>query len=186
MSRIIFGFIGPAGSGKSTQAKFLAQTLSCRYLSVGEELRKIKDPALEKILNDGELVPDHFVVEIIEAKLKDLGESEFLVLDGFFRSASEVGMLWAKRLELKFSIGAVIDLSVSDKVVLERLEKRAREDDIEEAIKERLEIFKEERAEIIAFLKKSKIKLISVDGEPEIDVVQDEILEGLEEFLSKN
>lgn len=184
MSKIIFGFIGPAGSGKSTQAQLLADALGCMVLNIGEELRKSSDEKLIKIMKAGELVPDSYIFEIIEDALEDLDEDSFMVTDGFFRRASEVELLGEKQRGLHLQVGALFDLQASDGVVTDRLVKRARLDDDTEGIKARLAVFKRERQGVLEIAKKEGIRVIEIDGEGTIDEIRDMILTHLKEYVS--
>lgn len=183
MSKIILGFIGPPGSGKSTQALLLAETLGCEVLNIGHELRSSSNKELEKIMKRGELVPDSFVLAIIKQKVKTLGEDDSLVLDGFFRNQNEVNKLAEMQRELHFQIGAVIDLRLSRQVSIERLIKRARKGENEESIKVRLEVFNTERASVVEVMKSQKLSLIEVDAEPEVDIISSRVLEELKDFI---
>jgi adenylate kinase len=59
--------IGPAGAGKSTQGQLLAERLGWNWMSAGQLLREANNPELLKIMNDGVLVPSHFVNELMIA-----------------------------------------------------------------------------------------------------------------------
>lgn len=185
MSKILFGFIGPPGSGKSTQGQLLAEALGCELVNIGAELRKTTDKELIRIMKAGELVPDSYVFEIIEGALKRMPEDGFLVTDGFFRRASEVELLAAKQRALHLQVGAIFDLKASSDVVRERLYKRARLDDDKDGVDARLKVFARERKGILDVAKAESINVIEVDGEGTIDEIRDNILNNLREFLDE-
>lgn len=184
MSKVIFGFIGPAGSGKSTQARLLADTLGCRLLNVGQELRKSSNEELISIMKKGEFVADSYIFEIIESAIDKMAEDDFMVIDGFFRKESEVKLLGQKQRELHLQVGALFDLGASDEIVTDRLIKRARLDDDKDGIATRLGLFKREREGVLRVAEREGIKVIAVDGEGTIDHIRDEILEHLKEYVN--
>ena len=66
----MFILFGPAGSGKSLQGQILAEKYGWRWLSVGQLLRDQKNPALDKIMKEGGLVDDNFVVNMMHDAIK--------------------------------------------------------------------------------------------------------------------
>lgn len=92
--------LGPPGSGRSTQAKLIAQRfglvhVSARGLIKAELQRK---PELSQIIssaiNDGKLVPESFIIPLIEQRLKQSDcRVNGWVLDGFPQSAAQINLL---------------------------------------------------------------------------------------------
>ena len=68
-------FLGPPGAGKGTQAALLSEANSYLHLSTGELLRKEIDldtdlgKQVKDIMNNGELVSDQLVLEIVKKNL---------------------------------------------------------------------------------------------------------------------
>ena len=121
MRIVIFG---PPGSGKGTYAILLKNRLGIPHISTGdlvrEEIRN-KTPLgkeIEKYSNAGKLVPDEVITEILKKRLTpDLSKS--FILEGYPRSIDQ-----AKQLENITKIDVVINLDVSDRVIVERLSAR--------------------------------------------------------------
>jgi adenylate kinase len=121
MRIVIFG---PPGSGKGTYAILLKNRLGIPHISTGdlvrEEIRN-KTPLgkeIEKYSNAGKLVPDEVITEILKKRLTpDL--SKGFILEGYPRSIDQ-----AKQLENITKIDVVINLDVSDRVIVERLSAR--------------------------------------------------------------
>ena len=81
--------LGPPGSGKGTQSKFLVNEQNFIQLSTGDLLREKvakKDSSLGQeinvIMNNGDLVPDNIVIQLIVEKISELRKSN-LIFDGF-------------------------------------------------------------------------------------------------------
>ena len=60
-------FFGPAGSGKSTQGRIIADKYGWRWLSVGQVLRDTGE--FDEILKKGELVDDKEVVNLMNKQI---------------------------------------------------------------------------------------------------------------------
>ena len=67
--------LGPPGSGKGTQAKFLEQSYGLKHLSTGELLRlSISEKttlgnAVADVINSGQLVSDDLIIEIVADRI---------------------------------------------------------------------------------------------------------------------
>lgn len=166
--------IGPQGSGKSTQGKFLANYLKIPFISTGDIFRQISQEdtdegrRIKQILDLGQLVDDQTTIGLIKKRLQDPGCRSGFVLDGYPRTleqAEEVS-------DLQFD--KVFYFKIPQEVVLERLLKRGRADDTEEAIKKRLELYFTQTQPLLDYYKNLGI-LVEIDGIGDIQIVQDEI-----------
>lgn len=185
-------FLGPPGAGKGTQAARIEERYGIRQLSTGEMLRaavaagtpvgqKAKD-----IMARGDLVPDDVVVQIISDRLDEPDCAKGFILDGFPRTVAQAealdGLLKSKGIRLD----AVVELEVDGSILIERIEKRAREtaggpraDDNAEALKKRLDVYHAQTAPLVAYYR-DKGLLRSVDGMASMDEVTDQIVSVLE------
>ena len=74
-------FLGPAGSGKGTQAQFLKDSLNYEHLSTGDLLRaEIKSNSelgqqVQSVINSGNLVSDDIILNIIKKNITGLKSS---------------------------------------------------------------------------------------------------------------
>lgn len=176
----MFLIAGPPGAGKTTQSKKLAASYGLTLISVGDLMRAKAGPKEQEIMQSGGLIPDSYVHSILAAEM-DLYDDQYkLLIDGFPRNFHEARWLID---EYGANISAYIILQVSDEIVEQRLEARARQDDTPEAIAERLEIFHTETDSIIQYFEEQMIPVVHIDGTQEIDAVQDELIDklGLEE-----
>jgi adenylate kinase len=171
---------GPAGSGKSTQGKILAAKYGWKYISAGELLRQkaTTDENLKSIMNSGNIVPASIVNEVVFDAVDPVGGSH-IVVDGYPRELGEATDLVDRYGASMIASIIVIELSESESI--KRLQLRGREDDDTAAIKRRLEIYHEEMKPILNFFDEHNVRIIKVDGTPDIATVT----EGIERELIK-
>ena len=159
-------FIGPQGSGKSTQGKLLAQFLGLPYISTGDIFRQDRGE-IKQILDQGKLVDDQTTSKIVKEKLKELRYANGFVFDGYPRTLEQVRL---------FDPGydEVISLEISDDIATERLLARGREDDTKELIAERLKNYHLQTDPMLDFYKQKGI-LTQIDGLGNIEEIQKKI-----------
>ena len=168
-------FLGSQGSGKSTQAKLLAQKLNLPYIEMGQVFRNralAKDQLainIKKALSSGNLVDD----EVAIATLKDeLAKPQFqngYILDGYPRNSAQL-------TALPDDIGKVFYVKVSDEEAVKRLSLRKREDDTRQALQKRLEIYHSQTEPLLEIFKQ-KDNLEEIDGEHAIEEIHKKILQ---------
>src|SRR4030042_4126210 len=89
-------FLGSQGSGKSTQAKMLAEKLNLPWIEMGQLLRDTSsqnDPRafeIKKALDIGNLAPDKLVIEALRDRLSRPDCKNGYVLDGFPRNYAQL------------------------------------------------------------------------------------------------
>ena len=128
MMRIVF--LGPPGSGKGSQAKFVVDRYGIAHISTGDLLRKavkagtrLGNQACE-IMQQGSLVPDHLVLELIANHLDAIDVSKGFLLDGFPRSihqAEELDVILANR---DSPLNFVLHLAIGNEALVKRLSGR--------------------------------------------------------------
>ena len=171
-------FLGPPGAGKGTQAGLMSESSQYLHLSTGELLRKEVDlqtnlgNQVKEIINSGKLVKDELVLEIVRKNL--LKKNKGWILDGFPRNISQANSLNQVLENINQALEMVFYLDVNEDILVKRLLGRGRTDDNEDAIRTRLNIYKETTEPLIEFYKKKKI-LEYVDGDRELKIISDEI-----------
>lgn len=157
--------IGSQGSGKSTQADLLAQYLNVPKISTGDIFRKL--PQVSEILNAGKLVDDQITAEIVKNRLSQEDCQNGFIMDGYPRTKEQLNI---------FDPGfdKVIYLKVPDEEVIKRLLSRGRQDDTEELIKVRLDLYKQHTQPLLDYYDQ-KGNLMEIDGIGDIQGIQDEI-----------
>jgi len=201
-------FLGPPGAGKGTQAQRLVEEKGFIQISTGDILRGAVRNGTElgkkakEYMDAGKLVPDELIISIMMEKLKEL-EGKDIILDGFPRTIPQAEALDKMLTELNRKVDAVILFEIPDKEVIERLSGRRidprtgkvyhikynpppegveviqRDDDKEEVIKKRLEVYHQQTAPLIEYYKNQN-KLFAVDASKSPDDVYKEILSVIE------
>ena len=167
-------FLGPPGAGKGTQANLFCKKYGLVHLSTGDLLRdevssgSVLGLKAAEIMNKGELVSDELVLSIVEGRLVNINEG--WLLDGFPRNINQANSLKNLLEKIKQPLEGVILIKVDDDYLIKRLLDRGRQDDNEQVIINRLNIYREKTAPLIDLYKKQGI-LEEIEGNADIDVV---------------
>ena len=167
-------FLGPPGAGKGTQANLFCKKYGLVHLSTGDLLRdevssgSVLGLKAAEIMNKGELVSDELVLSIVEGRLVNINEG--WLLDGFPRNINQANSLKNLLEKIKQPLEGVILIKVDDDYLIKRLLDRGRQDDNEQVITNRLNIYREKTTPLIDLYKKQGI-LEEIEGNADIDVV---------------
>ncbi|MDF2093288.1 adenylate kinase [Knoellia sp. 3-2P3] len=181
--------LGPPGAGKGTQATRVAAGHGIPAISTGDIFRaNIKNETelgmqVKHILASGGYVTDEITNAIVRDRLHQDDASQGFLLDGYPRTLAQVDALDAMLAEDGHALDAVLELTVDEDAVVQRLLKRAeiegRADDTEEVIRERQVIYRRETAPL-ADVYAGRGLLVQVDGMGEVDEVTRRIDDALE------
>lgn len=207
MNLIIFG---PQGSGKGTQADVLSEELNIPHITMGDLLRVEAKSGSElgqkinSIINEGKLVPDEIVFDLVKDRLSMPDCEPGYILDGFPRNLEQ-----AKLLDSIKKVERALEIWISDEESVRRISGRRscpncggvyhlqfnppqkqnrcdkcqseliiRDDDKEGVIKKRLAVYHQETEPIIEYYKSQDVHL-KIDGMPSIPEVTKEVFEKL-------
>lgn len=118
--------MGPPGAGKGTQGEILAKKLNIQTISTGVMLRSAIKEGTEvgkvaaQYINDGLLVPDSVIVDVVKERLSKDDVQNGFILDGFPRTVAQAKAL----TETGIKIDKVLCIEVSDDEIVGRLSSR--------------------------------------------------------------
>lgn len=200
------------GAGKGTQAEKLSEHFNIPTISTGALLRKnIKagtelGKIAENYINDGKLIPDSVMIDVMANRLKEDDCKNGFILDGFPRTLAQAEALSASTIE----IDSVLELDVADDTIINRISGRlecercattyhkefrkpktpgvcdkcggklaVRKDDKPETVKERLKTYHSQTEPLIAYYKEKGMLKVAA-GKNSIEDTTKEVLKALE------
>lgn len=208
--------LGPPGAGKGTQATFIKEHYHIPQISTGDMLRAAISAGTDlgkqakKIMEEGSLVPDETIIELVKERLHEPDCQNGYLLDGFPRTIPQAEALRENKIDLDF----VIEISVPDEELIKRLSGRRvhpssgrvyhvlynppkvedkdditqepliqREDDNEETVRKRLNVYQEQTKQLVKYYSQATGQnapiYIKIDGTGTVDQVRDEIFAAL-------
>ena len=182
-----FILFGPPGAGKGTQAKMLIDKFNIVQISTGDMLRdEVKSQSdlgksAKSIMDRGDLVSDNIIIAMIKKRIQMSDCNNGFILDGFPRTLNQAIELDGLLEDLKIKIDKVIQIDVDENLLLERINKRAlenenfRNDDNSSILKNRIIIYKKDTMPVIDYYKNLK-KLNTINGMQSIEKVSRDIL----------
>jgi adenylate kinase len=153
--------LGAPGSGKGTQGKLIAERAGIPRIATGDIIRaamKENSPLgrqVKKFYDQGQLVPDTIILDLIKAELEKPAAHGGAVFDGFPRTAKQaelVDQVLGARGE-RLSHVLLLDVPEEELVrrILERARVEGRADDTQAAVQTRLQVYQQETAPLVAY-----------------------------------
>jgi len=198
--------MGPQACGKGTQGEKLSHYLNLPLVTPGALLRDVPEThprhkELTELLNKGELAPFDLTAQLIKDRIAKEDCKNGYILDGWARSVDnlnyfnpEPDFVIVLNLPREESLkrvsgrrmcstdGKIYNINTLPKEELAKCvgELIQREDDTEEAVNRRLDIYYSETVESINYLRTHNYKVIEVDGNKDPDSVFQELLSKLQ------
>ena len=181
--------LGPPGSGKGTQSKFLVEKFGFIQISTGDLLRdqvQQKDSSMGKeiseIMKNGELVPDEIVIKLIIGKITIFKEKN-IIFDGFPRNINQAKVLDESLEKISVSLDKAVFINVDYEILKERIISRINEsgddnkrsDDNVQTLVKRIDVYKKNTLPIVEYYKEKGI-LSEINGMLKIEEVSQQIL----------
>ena len=195
--------LGAPGAGKGTQAENISGHYKIPTISTGNMIRAAihngteLGKQAESLINAGKLVSDEIVIGMIRERLAEADCKSGFILDGFPRTVAQ-----AKAFDEKMSIDVALNIDADDDALVARIAGRRmcscgatyhvdwldgkttcekcgaelyqRDDDKEETVYKRLQVYKEQTAPLAAHYDAQGV-LKSVDGMQDVDAVYAQI-----------
>lgn len=122
--------LGPPGSGKGTQASRIEKEFDIPHISTGDIFRDniTRNTPIgmeaKKYIEKGLLVPDDLTLKIVENRFLEDDCRKGFLLDGFPRTLVQAEALDAELERIEKKLDAVINLEVSDDIIIQRMTNR--------------------------------------------------------------
>ena len=176
--------LGAPGSGKGTQGQILAERLGLPKITTGDLLRKAMQDGTplgldaKKYYDEGKLVPDSIILNMIKDELVRPEAKDGAILDGFPRTAAQAELVDRTLGERGQRLNHILLLDVTEEELVRRLRARAqvegRTDDSPEAVATRLQVYQRDTAPLIAHYAQRGI-VHRVPGTGTVDEIAGEI-----------
>jgi adenylate kinase len=181
--------LGPQGAGKGTQGRLISSEYGIPHIATGDILRAAIAAGtplgrdVQPIYDAGKLVPDEIMIELIRDRLGEDDTREGFVLDGFPRTAVQAEALDAVLAEIERPLTVVFEFQLPEEIAVERLLRRAHEegrvDDTPEAIRMRLNLYRE-LTEPLSEHYRARGSLVGVHADRPVEDVFAEIQQALD------
>ena len=201
--------LGAPGAGKGTQAQKLVEDFGVAHISTGDLLRAAVKAGTKlgvkakSYMDEGKLVPDQLVVDLVKERLEADDAQKGFILDGFPRNSAQAVTLDSALSEMGRSLDAALLVDVKPDVIVRRLSSRRtcrecgytapagvdtcpscggemyqRDDDKPETIQKRLDVYETQTSPLIEYYR-GKGLLKVVDGDRPVDEVYADVKESL-------
>ncbi|WP_342319032.1 adenylate kinase [Corynebacterium mayonis] len=174
--------LGPPGAGKGTQAAILSEKLGVPHISTGDLFRANIGEGTplgveaKEYIDAGKLVPTDVTARMVESRLLEEDAREGFLLDGFPRTVEQADILTDLLSQKGVALDGVLNFSVDEDVVVERMLARGRADDNEETIRTRLGVYRDETSPLIEHYGDA---IINIDAEGDVDEINERAMKAI-------
>lgn len=172
---------GPPGAGKGTQSEKIIDKYDLVHISTGDLFRKHIGEGTplgrlaQEYIDYGNLVPDEVVIKMVEVKIASDPEAKGFIFDGFPRTVDQARALDEMLEKRGLRIRIMLALEVNDNELRTRLRLRGKtsgraDDQTDEKINNRINIYKRETLPVIEYYKKQS-KYRGINGVGSVDEI---------------
>jgi adenylate kinase len=170
---------GPPGAGKGTQALKLAENFKLIHISTGDLLRaEVKagtelGKAAKQLMDNGILVSDEIVTDMIDSKISKNISSNGFIFDGFPRTLTQAESLDKLLSKYNLSITTTLALEVDEEELYKRISLRGKnsgraDDQDRDTFLKRMQVYNTETAPLKNYYNNKGI-LVITNGIGEIE-----------------
>jgi len=162
--------LGPPGAGKGTQAQKLSEKLGIPQISTGDLFRKNISEGTplgveaKRYLDAGDLVPSELTNKLVEDRIEQEDAAAGFILDGYPRSVEQAKAFDEMLKNHNTKLDAVLEFSVSEEELFERLKGRGRADDTEEVIHNRMQVYRDETEPLLEYYSHNNLQAVDAVG----------------------
>lgn len=126
---VLFGY---PGSGRGSQGRAIAKKYGLEYVAtgpmLGEEIAKKSETGkqIQELYNNGQLIPDEIVVQLIEKKLENSKGVKGFIFKGFPRTLVQSYILDGLLKKHGSSLSKIIEIEVPTLELIKRLDERSK------------------------------------------------------------
>ena len=128
-------------------------------------------------MDAGKLVPTDVTARMVEDRLRQDDAQDGFLLDGFPRTVEQAEILDKLLKDMNTELDGVLNFKVSDDVVVERMLARGRDDDNEETIRTRMEVYRTETQPLVEHYGD---QIIPIDAEGDVDEINERALRAMQ------
>lgn len=183
---------GPPGAGKGTQSEKIIQKYSLTHISTGDLFRKHLSEGTDlgklarKYMDEGHLVPDEVVINMVDHKINESKNSHGFIFDGFPRTVPQALALDNLLNKKGTPISGMIALEVPEEELKQRIKERGKtsgrtDDQDDEKINTRLKVYFDETLPVANYYK-GQGKFSAINGVGKIDDIFRKICESIDSF----
>lgn len=164
---------GPAGVGKSTQGRILAEKMGRKWLSAGQIIRDSGE--FQEWTRQGKMIDERILVNLIRREVEGAElEGKRVVFDG--QPGSDKQIEYWEEAGLIGKIEKIIVLRLGKEELMRRLAKRGREDDRKEVWEEKISYFEQKIDTFLRGFEQKNISIMEIGAEGEIEEVTERIM----------